>query len=277
MGLRRVESGNGVAVYRSGLLQDAGVVHGFSTRVGGVSEGEFATLNFGNAAGERPDQPENIARNFDRLQEAIGAGEMGRAWVKQVHGRGVELLEPEPEVEYGETLAAELRDRFSGQTAADGMVSVVPGVRLVIRVADCVPVLLASRDGKVVGAVHAGWRGVVGDIVSRAVRVMGELGVAPTDIVAAIGPCISLEHFEVGEEVAEAFAAAALPDCVARRGEWPRPHVDLQAAVRHQLAQAGVPRVDGNDLCTYRDGADFFSHRRDAGKTGGMVAVIAPR
>jgi YfiH family protein len=277
MELRRIEDASGVVVYESPVLAAAGVVHGFSTRIGGVSEGEFATLNFGNAAGERADLAGNIARNFELLQEAIGAAGMARAWVKQVHGRGVELLEPEPEGEYGETFAAELRDRFSGQTAADGMVSVAPGVLLVIRTADCVPVLLASGDGKVVGAVHAGWRGVVGDIAGRAVRVMGEMGVGAGKIVAAIGPSISAEHFEVGEEVAEAFGKAELGEAVVRRAGWGKAHVDLQGAVRRQLERAGVGRIDGNGVCTYRDSAEFFSHRRDAGKTGRMVGVIGAR
>ncbi|HVX84025.1 MAG TPA: peptidoglycan editing factor PgeF [Phycisphaerae bacterium] len=274
MKLRRVEGANGVVVYQSPLLAEAGVVHGFSTRIGGVSEGEFATLNFGNAAGERADPATHVARNFELLQEAVGAAGVARAWVKQVHGRGVELLEPEPEGEYGETFAAELRDRFSGQAAADGMVSVAPGVLLVIRTADCVPVLLASGDGKVVAAVHAGWRGVVGNIVGRAVRVMGEAGVRGEDLAAAIGPCISAEHFEVGEEVVEAFGKAELGEAVVRRDDWARPHVDLQEAVRRQLERAGVGRIDGNALCTYRDAREFFSHRRDAGKTGRMAAVI---
>lgn len=278
MGLKRVEHASGVVVYRSPLLEAVGVAHGFSTRVGGVSGGEFGTLNFGNAAGaEKVDRQENISENFLRLQEAVGAEGLPRAWVKQVHGRGVEVLEREPEGEYGETFAAELRDRFSGQMAADGMVSVVPGVLLVIRVADCVPVLLASGDGKVVGAVHAGWRGVVGDIVGRAVRVFGELGVKAGEMVAAIGPCISGEQFEVGEEVAEAFVAAGLGESVVRREEWVKPHVDLQGAVRGQLERAGVVRVDGNSLCTVRDAGEFFSHRREEGRTGRMVGAIAGR
>ena len=207
----------------------------------------------------------------------MGAPGLRRASVKQVHGRGVELLERELEGEYGETLAAELRDRFSGQTAADGIVSLVPGVLLAIRTADCVPILLAGADGRVVAAVHAGWRGVVGDIVGRAVRVLGEAGVDPARVLAAIGPCISAAHFEVGEEVADAFVMAKLPEALQRRQEWPKPHIDLQAAVRRQLERAGVSQIDGHALCTVRDADDFFSHRRDEGRTGRMIGLIAPR
>jgi copper oxidase (laccase) domain-containing protein len=101
MGLSRVEHASGVVTYQSPLLEAATggrIVHGFSTRIGGVSAGEFAALNFGNAAGaERGDDPEHIAENFLRLQKALGAKAMSRACVKQVHGRAVELIEREPE------------------------------------------------------------------------------------------------------------------------------------------------------------------------------------
>jgi YfiH family protein len=278
MSLQRTQSPNGVVWYQSPRLAAVRIPHGFSTRIGGVSSGDFSTLNFGNAAdAQQVDAPANIAENFLRLQEAVGADALPRAWVKQVHGRGVELLEREPEGEYGETLDAELRDRFSGQTAADGIVSLVPGVLLVIRVADCVPILLASPDGKVVAAVHAGWRGVVGDITGRAIRTMGEAGIRPQDIIAAIGPCISAAHFEVGEEVADAFGAAGLRDAVKRQDAWQRPHIDLAGAVRAQLLRAGVAHIDGGDLCTASRPDEFFSHRRDHGRTGRMVAVISAR
>jgi YfiH family protein len=278
MALSRIESPNGVVWYQSPLLAALGVTHGFSTRIGGVSDGDFSSLNFGNAAdAPQVDPPANITENFLRLQEAIGAHTLQRASVKQVHGRGVELLEREPEGEYGETLDAELRDRFSGQTAADGIVSLVPNVLLVIRVADCVPVLLAGPNGKIVAAVHAGWRGIVGDIAGRAVRTMGEAGTRPQDIVAAIGPCISADHFEVGEEVAEAFTAAELRESVGRREGWERPHLDLPGAVRAQLVRAGVTQIDGGELCTFARPEEFFSYRRDNGRTGRMVAVISAR
>jgi YfiH family protein len=188
----------------------------------------------------------------------------------------VELVELEPESEYGETLEAEIRDRFSGQTQADAMVTAEPKVLLTIRVADCVPVLLASEDGRIVGAAHAGWRGIVGNVIAKTVRTLHEEGPAPERLVAAIGPCISAAHFEVGEEVAAEFmqqdlAAAVKPD------PGKKPHIDLQAAARLQLERAGVSRIDRHNLCTFRDAAEFFSHRRDNGITGRMAAVIACR
>lgn len=273
----RIVHSNGVVTWQSTLLRDVGVVHAFSTRFGGVSTGEFASLNLGNPAGcENPDADEHILENYRRLQQAIGAGHMQRAWVRQVHGRSVELFDREPEGEYGETLEAEIRDRFSGQIAADAIVSTVANVLLTIRVADCVPILFASSDGKFVGAAHAGWRGVVGNIAERTVRALHEAGVAPAKIVAAIGPCISVENFEVGEEVAAEFVRQGLGAAVRERaGE--KPHIDLQFAVRKQLEAAGVQAVDTHPFCTFRDDGDFYSHRLDDGVTGRLAAVIGIR
>lgn len=280
--LTRTHHPNGVITYQSSRLAQVGAVHAFSTRIGGVSTAPFDTLNLGNpgggGGGELQDAEENLVENYRRLQAAIGAGAYPRAWVSQVHGRRVELFDREPENEYAETLEAEVRDRFSGQLAADAIVTTVPGVLLTIRVADCVPVLLASEGGKVVAAVHAGWRGVVGNIAGKAVRALGEAGISPGQLVAAIGPSISLEHFEVGEEVSLEFLRADLSEAVSNRF-GAKPHIDLQKALRMQLLRAGLPEshIDGHDLCTFRDQTEFFSHRRDHGRTGRLAALIAAR
>jgi YfiH family protein len=283
--LQRTVHSNGVVVYHSPLLRKINVVHAFSARIGGISRGDnamFESLNFGNPGegirDHQRDPQENFDDNFRRLQAAIGCPGIPRAWVRQVHGRRVELLEREPESEYAETLEAEVRDRWSGQMSADGMVAAVPNVLLTVRVADCVPILLSSGDGKIVAAVHAGWRGVVGDIAGRAIRVMEEAGAKPRDIIAAIGPGISADHFEVGEEVAKAFEEQALGVAVIPAdAEQPKPHIDLQAAIRKLLERAGITHIDGNELCTYRDKEEFFSHRREKGLTGRMVGAIAAK
>ena len=273
--LERTTHSNGVVTYQSPLFLERGIVHAFSTRIGGVSLRPFDSLNLGNPSGcDSQDENPNLEENYRRLMTAIGASHMLRAWVKQVHGRSVEMLEREPENEYGETLEAEVRDRFSGQISADAIATSVPNVLLTIRVADCVPVLIASSDGKVVAAVHAGWRGVVGNVVEKAVRGTREAGASAERMVAAIGPCICTQNFEVGPEVAEEFGRQGLAEMV-HPIEGKNPHIDLQAAVRIQLERAGVKNVDGNDVCTFRDAADFYSHRRDNGVTGRMAAVIA--
>lgn len=278
--LQRKNHSIGVVSYQSPLLAEAGVVHAFSTRIGGVSAGPFESLNLGNPSDTpQQDDLESIRENYRRLQDAAGVPVQAfRAWVKQVHGRAVELIDREPENEYAESLEAEIRDRFSGQTSADGIVCVVPGVLLTIRVADCVPVLLASRDGTRVAAVHAGWRGVVGGVVAKAVRALHEAGAPPAELIAAIGPAISVDHFEVGPEVAAEFQRQDLMEAV-RPAPYPgsKPHVDLQLAVHRQLERAGIARIDGNDRCTFRDAGEFFSHRREQGLTGRMAAVIIAR
>jgi polyphenol oxidase len=278
--LQRTTHPHGVVTYQSGLLHHGQVRHAFSTRIGGVSSGPFAALNLGNPSDSpEQDSSSNIAENYRRLQEALHCPKHTlRAWVRQVHGRSVELIEREPENEYGETLDAEIRDRFSGQISADALVCLVPNVLLTVRVADCVPILLASADGGAVAAIHAGWRGVVGNIVEKTVRTLHESGFPPADLLAAIGPAISAEHFEVGPEVAEEFTrqnlASAMLTPTATR---PKPHIDLQAAIRLQLERAGITQIDTNDLCTFGDSAEFFSHRRDHGTTGRTAGVIMCR
>ena len=136
------------------------------------------------------------------------------------------------------------------------------------------PIMIQS-DGRAVAAVHAGWRGVVDGVLPAAVATLASrLNVAPAKLFAAIGPCIGVGHFEVGPEVAEAFAAAGLGNHVDH--SHAKPHIDLAAAITGQLCAAGVPasHIDRSDACTYRDRDEFFSHRRDQGKTGRMAAVI---
>jgi len=275
--LERTTHLNAVVTYQSPLLRGLKVAHAFSTRIGGVSPAPFDSLNLGNPSGcDTQDPDPNLVENYRRLQTAIGLANAPRAWVRQVHGRMVELLEHEPENEYSETLEAEIRDRFSGQLAADALVTPEPNVLLTIRVADCVPILIASSDGKIVAAAHAGWRGIIGNVIEKTVRTLHEAGAVPSSLVAAIGPCISLENFEVGEEVAAEFLQHDLASCV-RTQPGRKPHVDLQLAAKTQLERGGLSQIDTHALCTFRDSADFFSHRRDQGTTGRMAAVIARR
>jgi YfiH family protein len=157
-----------------------------------------------------------------------------------------------------------------------------PGLLLAVRVADCVPVLLAGGEGRVVAAVHAGWRGIIAGVLPAAVKTFADSFHLPAPgLVAAIGPCISGVHFEVGPEVARAFVAAGLAPAVqgttASDGAGAKPHIDLRRAARMQLEQEGIPAraIDDTDRCTYTHAAEFFSHRRDHGVTGRMAAAIA--
>ncbi len=238
---------------RSALLDAHGFVHGFSLRTGGVSEGPFASLNLARTVG---DDPAAVEENGRRFRAALGGATVYE--VSQVHGRAV--------VEVTEADAvADVRRR-----EADGLVTRVSGWAVAVRTADCVPILLADPETGAVAAVHAGWRGVASGILEPA---FARLGGAP---LAAIGPHIRLASFEVGPEVAEAIEAAAPGVEVTERRE-PRPHVDLAAAVRAQLEGLGARAIDDVGGDTYADAARFFSHRRDAGRTGRHLSAIVAR
>lgn len=260
--LCRRSGSNGVVFYQSPLLNNAGVPHAFSTRIGGVSARPFESLNLGNpGSGTLQDASEHIRENYRRLLSAIDAAGRQLTTVKQVHGAGVATIgENEPN-----------RD---GQEA-DAMVCVDPKRVVSIRVADCVPVLLAGADGRLVAAVHAGWRGVVAGVVQSAIHRMRQLE-PKVNLLAAIGPCISADHYEVGGEVLDEFSQIFGDRAPIRGRTGERGRIDLREAVRLQLLDEGLGEdsIDMTDRCTWRDHDEFFSHRRDNGVTGRMAAVI---
>lgn len=262
----------GEMLLTSRLLTQIGVPHGFTTRRGGVSRGMFASLNFGNP-GDLPaadrDPPSNIQANFDRVFDQLSLRGRELVQVHQVHGSDVHIVRQRQPAHDG-----------PNDTRADALVTDDPGRVLAVRVADCTPVLIASRDGRLVAAVHAGWRGVVGNVAGEAVRALRAL--APhAEFAAGIGPCIGKDAFEVGPEVAAAFRRVFGSDTphVRPNGTGDRSLVDLKGAIAEQLAAAGIApgSLDVLPHCTVSGPALFFSHRRDNGVTGRMVAVIGPR
>jgi YfiH family protein len=257
--MERRTAANGVAYYVSPLLECRGVPHAFSTRVGGQSPPPFDSLNLGNPSGcDVQDDYGRIYANYDLLQHAIDVDGRTRCWVHQVHGGNVVVVDA----------------GFESGVKADAMVTQDTTKLLAVRVADCVPVLLASDDGRRVSAIHAGWRGVIARVVPNAVKML----TADGKFAAAIGPCIGKEPFEVGTEVLEAFAAAFGDDAPMTRRADGKGHVDLRAAIVIQLQRLGLgdDRIDMTDRCTFRDAGEFFSHRRDKGVTGRMAALISP-
>jgi YfiH family protein len=169
--------------------------------------------------------------------------------------------------------------RFDLDRQADAIVS-DDGARAVsVRVADCVPVLLSSRDGKLVAAVHAGWRGIAANVIGAAVRRMVDSHARPQSMLAAIGPCIGREAFEVGQDVIAQFERIFGSAAPIQLREGGKGRADLREAARLQLIAAGLlpDCIDSTDRCTVTHGEEFFSHRRDRGVTGRMAAVIAAR
>jgi hypothetical protein len=265
--LERIRADNGVVFHRSPLLRQIGVLHGFSTRIGGISPPPFDTLNLGNPSGPgRKDDQAHITANAARFGDAIECSDHRPCWVHQVHGCGVVGMPAE---------AAE----FKNGQPADAMVSRAAGRLLTVRTADCVPLLLAAPDGAVVAAVHAGWRGIVAGVIPAAVAALtAEAGNPAGELLAAIGPCIGLDAFEVGPEVLAAFRGVFGPRAPLRTLPNGKGQLDLREAAMLQALGVGLSRhrIDVCDRCTFRDADEFFSHRRDRGLTGRMVAAIAP-
>ncbi|HYE96663.1 MAG TPA: peptidoglycan editing factor PgeF [Rubricoccaceae bacterium] len=156
--------------------------------------------------------------------------------------------------------------------AHDGLVTDKAGLLLTVVSADCGLVLLADAEAGVVGACHAGWRGAVAGVVETTIGHMQTLGADPARLLAYVGPCIGTEAFEVGEEVATLFP----PEAVVRRADWPKPHVDLRAALVGQLRALGVPdtHVEVSDACTASDLDRFYSYRAEGGTAGRMLGFI---
>lgn len=235
-------------------------VHGFSTRLGGESRGEFAGLNLSLRVG---DDEAAVLENRRVALSALGL-EPGRvARLRQVHSARVVRAVPG---EAGE---------------GDGLVSGEPGLALAIETADCYPVLLEDAQAGVVGAAHAGWRGTAAGVVASTLREMVALGADPSRVRAAVGPGICGECYEVGPEVREVFEAAGFPSSVwlpsqkVDSGPGTRWRVDLGRANAWLLASVGVPEANIWRSGACNSGPDFFSFRRDGGRTGRMWAVIA--
>ena len=244
--------------------------HAFSTRLGGVSENEFASLNLSFGRGD-PD--ENVRENYRRLCAAAGFAFDSLVSSSQVHGTAVRR------VGRGNRGEGFTRPKPSG---VDGMVTDEPGVTLVTHYADCVPLFFADPVRGAVGLSHSGWRGTAAEIGAETVRTMQrEFGTDPKDLVCGIGPSIGPCCFEVDAPVYEVFAAKE----ELSPAEWTREdgggkyHVDLWEANRRILMKAGVPaeRISVSSLCTKCRPELLYSHRASGGKRGGLAAFLALR
>jgi polyphenol oxidase len=234
----------------------AGVRAVFTTRAGGVSSVPYDRLNLGDHVG---DLPAHVAANRDVLRQATGSHPV---FLQQVHGSEVLVLHA---------------DAADGQKA-DACVTNQAGLACTIMVADCLPVLLASEDGAVVAAAHAGWRGLAGGVLDAAYESFRALaqqghGQAAIKTIAWLGPCIGPSAFEVGAEVKAAFEAVQPEAGKLFVPNGPGKYLaDLPALARLRLKALGITQVYGNNgsdaWCTVRNPSRFFSHRRDAGITG---------
>jgi len=219
-----------------------------TTRLGGISSAPYDSLNLGDHVG---DAPMSVARNRMLLNTLLPSEPV---WLKQVHGTVVANADMAGCLPQGDAGIARHRDAVC-----------------VVMTADCLPVLLCDQQGSVVGAAHAGWKGLAAGIVEATVQAMD---VAPHNLMAWLGPAISQQAFEVGEEVHAVFvdadpqaAAAFIPG---EHGKW---LADLYALTRLRLNALGITQIYGGGYCTYRERERFFSYRRD-GVTGRMGTFI---
>ncbi|MHA1164093.1 MAG: peptidoglycan editing factor PgeF [Alphaproteobacteria bacterium] len=224
-----------------------GISHGFGTRKGGVSSGIYATLNCG--AGSDDDRG-NVARNRSRLAARLGASPQSLITPYQTHS--ADVVVPDEPWALGEA------------PKADGIVTSQPGLAIAISTADCVPVLFADPQTKVIGAAHAGWQGALSGVLEATLDQMERLGARRTHICASIGPAISQSAYEVGEEFEARFLEQNSENArfFSRESEKSRPHFDLTGYVAARLQDARINTVENLRLCTYQDSTRFFSYRR---------------
>jgi polyphenol oxidase len=219
-------------------------------RSGGASVGTYASLNLGDHVG---DDARSVAMNRRELNTAAALPQEP-VWLAQVHG----------------TVVADL-DVSTPRGPADAAITRQPGRVCAILTADCLPVVLAAESGEVVAAAHAGWRGLAAGVLEATVTA---LGVPGAQIVAWLGPAIGPAHFEVGEEVREAFVGPDPQTASAfRLNAKGRFMADLPWLARARLARMGVTRIYGSTQCSFADAQRFFSHRRD-GLTGRQATLI---
>lgn len=226
----------------------------------GGSVAPFDQFNMGNRYAADGDDPEQVERNRDLLEAGLSLPSPPH-WLRQVHGTAVLRLEAPPRA-HG----------VAAEPTADAAVTATPGVVLAILTADCLPVVLAARDGSEIGAAHAGWRGLADGMLEATVAAMHT---PAAQLQAWLGPAAGPQRYEVGEDVLEAFVErdeAALSAFVATRpGHW---KVDLYALARRRLIAAGLDpaAIGGGTLCTLADPQRFYSHRRDR-RTGRMATL----
>lgn len=238
------------------LSRIPGVVHGVSTRAGGVSQGRCESLNVSYSVG---DATENVDENLRRVAQALGSRRETLFAAYQVHGRSVTVVEPETEP----------------RPECDVLVTSSAEKTLMLRYADCTPVLLADPKQGIVAAVHAGWRGSAVRAAGAAVETMRDaFGSQPGDILAGIGPAVGPCCYTVGQDVVDAFADR--PSLLSAAGTADRRRLDLWEANRLALVESGVPaaQIEVAGICTQCQAERFFSHRANGGQPAGRFAAL---
>lgn len=256
------------------------ITHGFSTRLGGVSSGMFSSLNLGSGSSPYKDSPENIRENLIRIAESIGVDPNSLVLSDQVHKTDIRLVD--------------YRDKGKGfsiprdYNEIDGLITNTPGITLVTKYADCVPLFFVDPAKKAIGLSHSGWKGTVNRIGHKTVKEMIKaFGSNPKDIIAVIGPSICMDCYEVGEEVALEFRKSfsnmtnnklyddTTPILVKNQND--RYQLNLWEACRRVLLDAGLSEehIHISGVCTACNSDLLYSHRKTKGKRGSLAAFLA--
>lgn len=254
-----------VIAQSDGLAGIPEIAHGFSTRVGGVSSAPFDSLNFSLT---RDDNKANVARNYRVFCSAFGFDPASVVLINHEHGTNVLRVDRS----------------FAGRGLVreplpycDGLITDDPTVTLFTLHADCSCVYIYDREHHAIGIAHAGWKGTfrrVGQIMAE--KMADEFGTKPEDAVAAIGPCICRDCFEVDESIGEDFAREFDFDGIRKAGKPGKAYVDIEAALAIQLLDAGVrpENMSIMGLCTYERRDLFYSYRRDRESAGAMIGFM---
>ncbi|MDZ4767810.1 MAG: peptidoglycan editing factor PgeF [Chloroflexota bacterium] len=256
--MQRIQHG-ALAYYRSESFD--GLRHGIFTRLGGTSATPFDSLNVGGNIG---DDPASVRANHLSMWDALAVDDARVCTVWQVHGADViAAVAPDPDRRW--------------LAKADALITDQRDLPLSMRFADCTPILLYDPRRRAIGIVHAGWRGTVQGVASAAVQAMQtHYGVDPADLRALIGPSISVDRYQVGQEVVDAVYAqfATLDGLVKIDPDDGSAWFDLWAANRLDLERVGVRQIEIAGLCTAARTDEFFSHRAEGGRTGRFGAMI---
>lgn len=250
-----------IQYYSFDVFRDQKILQAVFTRLGGVSPTPWAELNLGGTVG---DEPQHVAANRKRALGALGLEENSVYDVWQVHSASV-------------VIADAPRPAHVPHLKADAILTDRPDVTLVMRFADCVPILLHDPRRKVVGMVHAGWQGTVKKVVTEAVQVMtNHFKSNPEDIHAGIGPSIGPDHYLIGQDVIEQVKTTFNSDAPGLLQNYNgSTFFDLWRANELLLKREGVRSIEISGLCTACDLEHWFSHRAEKGKTGRFGALIA--
>jgi len=252
-----VQKSGKLVFYQFPHFNDSGLIHGIFTRLGGVSVSPWNSLNLGGTVG---DDPSAVKENLNRLVKAVNSKIDQLAQVRQIHSaRVVRIDQPVDAVD-----------------KADAMITNKPGPLLLMRFADCVPILYYDPKNRSAGIAHAGWQGTIKGVASQVVLEMGRnFGTDPEDLVVGIGPSIGPDHYQIGSDVLglveETFQQNAHQVLI-----WDGDEVklDLWKANRINLEKVGVNNIVVSGICTGCNLEHWFSHRAEHGSTGRFASVI---